>query len=98
MSLYEKTLQYFYELSEIPRVPMKEEKVRKWLKKWAKNHHWEYEMDTIGNILIRAPGKNNTTLLCLQAHMDMVCVSNNKHDFEKKGITILDDGEKLHTE
>lgn len=58
MSLFDKTLTYFKELSRIPRKSHQEEKVRKWLISWAKSHNWEYEEDAIGNLLIRAKNKN----------------------------------------
>lgn len=45
--------------------------------------------------MIYAPGEAKNTL-CLQSHMDMVCVSVDKsHDFEKEGITVIDDGKVL---
>lgn len=54
MSLFDKTLTYFKELSLIPRKSHQEEKVRKWLILWAKSHNWDYEEDEIGNLLIQA--------------------------------------------
>lgn len=86
MSLFEKTSTYFQKLSLLPRRSRHEHDVRNWLISWAKSHHWEYQEDTIGNLLILATVSNNerstiNNTLCLQAHMDMVCVSENPHDW-----------------
>jgi dipeptidase D len=88
MSLYTKTLEYFLELSKIPRRSHEEKKVRRWLVSWAKKHDWEYEDDEVGNLLIRAPG-NTPDTLCLQGHMDMVCVAQESHDWSEEGVTVI---------
>jgi len=90
MSVYKKTLQYFRELSKIPRRSYEEKKVKKWLISWAKKHHWEYEDDEIGNLLIKADGTKAGTL-CLQGHMDMVCVAMESHDWSEEGVTIVEE-------
>ncbi len=97
MSLFDKTLTYFKELSRIPRKSHQEEKVRKWLISWAKSHNWEYEEDTIGNLLIQATTNDqklttkNWTKICLQSHMDMVCVSREPHDWDTEGVTVIEE-------
>ena len=96
MSLFDKTLTYFKGLSHIPRKSHQEEKVRKWLISWAKSHNWEYEEDTIGNLLVRATSKfenrsSKIDTLCLQSHMDMVCVSREPHDWETEGVTVIEE-------
>ncbi len=89
MSLFTTTLHFFQELSLLPRLSHHERLVREWLKNWADTHAWRYEEDTIGNLLIVAPGKIETTL-ALQSHMDMVCVADYDHDFHTKGIQVLE--------
>lgn len=86
MSLFETTYTYFQKLSLLPRQSRHEHDVRNWLISWAKSHQWEYQEDTIGNLLIVATTRNHqqSTInekLCLQAHMDMVCVSEEPHDW-----------------
>lgn len=85
MTLFTKTLTYFRELSQIPRPSHHEEGVRQWLIKWADSHGWSHKADTIGNLLITATSAHTAThphtTLCLQAHMDMVCVSEESHDW-----------------
>ena len=97
MSVFDKTLTYFKELSRIPRKSHQEEKVRQWLISWAKSHNWEYKEDAIGNLLIQATTQNsklktqNLSKLCLQSHMDMVCVSREPHDWETEGVTVIEE-------
>ncbi len=88
MSLYKKTLRYFLELSKIPRRSYEEKRVKKWLIAWAKENDWEYEDDKSDNLLIKAPGSSSETL-CLQGHMDMVCVSQESHDWSEEGVTVI---------
>lgn len=80
-------LNYFRELSRIPRIPLHEEKARNWIISWAQERWWEYQTDTIGNLLVIAPGDQAKTL-CLQAHLDMVCVAEGNHNFHAQGVTI----------
>lgn len=82
MSLYKKTLRYFLELSEIPRRSYEEKRVKKWLISWAKDNDWGHEDDEAGNLLIKAPG-STPEVLCLQGHMDMVCVAQESHDWSE---------------
>lgn len=89
MSLYKKTLRYFLELSEIPRRSYEEKRVKKWLISWAKDNDWEYEDDEAGNLLIKAPGTTSETL-CLQGHMDMVCVAQDSHDWSEEGVKVVE--------
>ena len=89
MSLYKKTLRYFLELSEIPRRSHEEKKVKKWLISWARENDWEYEDDEAGNLLIKAPGSTPETL-CLQGHMDMVCVAQESHDWSEEGVKVVE--------
>lgn len=83
MSLYKKTFSYFQELSKIPRRSHEEKRVKKWLTAWARENNWEHESDEAGNLLIRSPGNTSETL-CLQGHMDMVCVAQESHDWSEE--------------
>ena len=94
MTLYLSTLDYFRELSRIPRMSLHEEKVRTWIIQWAEERGWSHQTDTIGNLLVIAPG-NHEKILCLQAHMDMVCVSDGRHNFEAQGVTIVEKEGKI---
>ncbi len=89
---------YFVEILDIPRPSKKEEKIIEYLKKFGAANQLEIIEDEIGNILIRKPatkGKENTTPVVLQSHMDMVCEKNNDvvHDFDKNPIKARIEGE-----
>lgn len=89
---------YFVEILKIPRPSKKEERITKYLIEFGKQHQLETIKDEIGNILIRKPatkGKENTTPVVLQSHMDMVCEKNNDvvHDFDKDPIKARIEGE-----
>lgn len=82
---------YFAEILNIPRPSKKEEKIIDYLKKFGTANNLETIQDEIGNILIRKPatkGKENTTPVVLQSHIDMVCEKNNGtiHDFDNDAI------------
>ncbi|HOI32964.1 MAG: aminoacyl-histidine dipeptidase [Bacteroidales bacterium] len=85
---------YFAEILQIPRPSKKEEKILAYLIDFAKKHHLEYEQDTVGNVLIKAPaspGFEKRKTVVLQSHVDMVCEKNSdtEHDFEKDPISVL---------
>ncbi len=89
---------YFVEILKIPRPSKKEEKILAYLKEFGKKQNLETIQDEIGNILIRKPatkGKENTTPVVLQSHVDMVCEKNNDkvHDFDNDPIEARIDGE-----
>jgi dipeptidase D len=89
MTLYQATLDYFRELSHIPRMSLHEEKVKTWITQWAEERGWSHETDSIGNLLVIAMGSKEEKV-CLQAHLDMVCVADGKHNFAMQGITLLE--------
>lgn len=91
---------YFEQLSKIPRGSGN----RKWIGEFciekAKQLGLEWEQDKAGNVLIRKPateGYEDMPGIILQGHMDMVCVKIDRKqiDFNKEGITICTDGEKV---
>ena len=88
----------FWEISQIPRPSKKEEKVRAYTRKFAKERGLEFNEDKAGNIVIKVPatrGYENAPTVVLQGHVDMVCEKNKdtKHDFEKDPITLVRDDE-----
>lgn len=93
-----KVWQYFGELMNIPRPSKHEEKVSAYLQKFGHDHGYETLADEVGNVLIRKPayqGYENSTGVCLQAHMDMVCEKNGdkQFDFFTQGIeAYVEDG------
>ncbi len=89
-----KVWQYFQEISEIPRESGNEEGVRQYLLAWAKKRNIEVTTDKIGNVIMFKEGAKGKEPICLQGHMDMVCVKRegSNHDFTKDPIEIVLDG------
>jgi dipeptidase D len=89
----------FEKITRVPRPSKKEEKIREWVKNWAKEHNVTVQKeDEVGNLLLRkeaTPGWENCPTLVLQAHLDMVCQKTPEVDidFENDPIpVIIDDG------
>lgn len=88
---------YFGEIMQIPRPSKHEERISAFLVNWGKEHGLETKSDKLGNVLIRKPaskGYEKSPMVCLQAHMDMVCEKNSdkKFDFMKDAIQPVLDG------
>lgn len=92
----------FDEITKVPRPSKKEEKIRRFLVDFAAKHNIEVKTDAIGNVVMKkpaTPGHENAPTVILQAHMDMVCESNDKSfDFENTPITTIVDGEWVHAD
>lgn len=91
---------YFAELSRIPRESKNEAAAGKYVAGVAKQLGLSYKQDKEGNIVVRkpaSPGFEDRASICLQGHLDMVCVASpgKKHDFAKDPITLVRDGEWL---
>jgi len=81
----------FEDLNAVPRPSKKEEKVRAFLKSFAKKHHIELIEDAVGNIILKKPatkGMEKRSAVILQAHMDMVHQKNREvtFNFDTEGI------------
>ena len=93
-----KVLDFFKEITLIPRESGHEEPMTAYLQKFAADRGLECRTDETGNVLIvkqAAPGKENVPALVLQAHQDMVCekVGGYVHDFAKDPISYeIEDG------
>ena len=90
----------FDEIRKIPRPSGHEEKLRKYLLKFAKERNLKAKKDSAGNVIIgipATPGHENAPTIVLQGHMDMVCEKNNdvEFDFFKDSIQLAVDGEWL---
>lgn len=93
-----KVLNYFFEISQIPRGSGQEEAISNYLYQFAKQRNLEVSQDNYKNILIKKPatkGLENAQTVILQGHMDMVWEKNkdNTFDFKTEGIKlrIVDD-------
>jgi dipeptidase D len=95
----QKILQAFGQISQVPRPSKKEEKIVAWLLDWANENGLEASTDEALNVLIKVPatpGYENSQILVLQGHMDMVCEKSKgfEHDFDNDPIEFIftDDG------
>lgn len=89
---------YFENLSRIPRESGNEKEVSDYLVSFAKEHNLEYVQDSALNVVIKkqaTPGYENSPVVVLQGHMDMVCEKNIgiEHDFtnDPLKLRIIDD-------
>lgn len=86
------TLEYFEEIMKIPRESGKEEKIAEYLVNYAKKNNIEYSLGKYNTAFLKKNNNSNKTII-LQAHSDMVCVSNDEYDFENRGIPFYKDGD-----
>ena len=87
-------LKYFYEISKIPRKSGNEEKVAKYLIKFAKERNLKYYTDSKYNVVIwkdASIGYEDKEILGFQCHTDMVCekVDGSGHDFLKDSLDLI---------
>ena len=91
-------LKYFYEISKIPRKSGNEEKIAKYLIKFAKERNLKYYTDSKFNVVIwkdASIGYEDKEILGFQCHTDMVCekVDGSNHDFLKDSLKLkVEDG------
>jgi dipeptidase D len=94
---YETVLYYFKEVNAVPRPSRHEEKMREYLREFAQARGLKLVEDN-GNIIIykdATTGMENVPMVCLQTHMDMVCVAADGYDidFLTQGIEQYNDGQ-----
>lgn len=91
-----KTINFFKEISQIPRESGNEENIAKYLCEFAKARGLEYEIDEYNNVLIRKKTADRPGII-LQGHTDMVCVSSNPDfDFSTSPIEVIEEDGYLH--
>ena len=94
----EKVLNFFREITRIPRESGHEEQMVVYLKKFAEDRGLECKTDRIGNVMIAKPaskGYEDRPTVVLQGHTDMVCEkkSTSDFDFSKDPIQyVIEDG------
>ena len=92
----------FDRITKVPRPSKKEGKIRQFLLDFAAAHSIAAKTDAIGNVVLTkpaTPGHEQAPTVILQAHMDMVCESNDKSfDFDNSPITTIVDGDWLRAD
>ena len=96
-----KVLQFFEEISKIPRGSGNEQGISDYLIQWGKERGLEARQDKALNVVIYKPGSKgleNSPPLILQSHMDIVCEKNadTVHDFLTDPITLRQEGDFLY--
>jgi dipeptidase D len=96
-------LEYFEQLSQIPRGSYNEKQVSDFLKAFGEKLNLETIQDDVMNIIIKKSGTKgyeNAPTVILQGHMDMVCEKNEGtiHDFEKDPLKLYVEGDLLKAE
>ncbi len=87
---------HFLEITKIPRCSGNEGLVRDYVRSVAEDSGYEAEVDDVGNLLVRKPGKvKDAPPIVIQCHLDMVCEKNSDkdHDFSEDPIPVRKEGE-----
>jgi dipeptidase D len=87
----------FAEITRIPRPSGHEEQVGRFVLDRAKQLGLHAAQDGCGNIVVKkpaSPGRDGSSGICLQSHLDMVCEKNadKVHDFLKDPIELVRNG------
>ncbi|MEE0946475.1 MAG: aminoacyl-histidine dipeptidase [Acutalibacteraceae bacterium] len=94
----ERVFHYFEEICSIPHGSGNTSKISDYCVEFAKKNNLEYIREEIGNVIIKklaSLGKENSPVIVLQGHIDMVCEKNpdSTIDFERDGIDVyFEDG------
>lgn len=93
-----KCFHYFEEISRIPRSSYEEQAIAQYVMDFAAQRHLKAYEDAAHNVYVSkpaTPGFENRKPVIMQAHMDMVCVSDPGvvHDFSKDPIELVIDGD-----
>ena len=91
---------HFDEIRKIPRCSKHEEKIRKYILDFTKQHGLKSRTDKSGNVVVAksaSSGMEDKPVVILQGHMDMVCEKNSdvEHDFSKDPIKLKRKGDIL---
>lgn len=87
-----KTIDFFYEISKIPRESGNEQGISNYLCEFAKKRNLNYIRDEYNNVIIKKNNSNKSPII-LQAHVDMVCEKDNniEFDFKKDAIKVVEE-------
>ena len=92
-------MKYFYEISKIPRMSGKEDKIADYVENFAKENNLQYFRDIYNNIIVikEANRNGNQNSIILQCHLDMVCEKdeNSNHNFETDSLELYIDGDYI---
>ena len=81
------TIKFFLEITKIYRESKHEDKIIKYLENFAKKRNLSFHKDKFNNVLITKK-VNDKPPIILQAHQDMICISDDNFDFKNKPIPV----------
>lgn len=87
-----KTINFFKEISKIPRESGNEKQISDYICNFAKSRNLEYIQDKYNNVIIKKYVENSSPII-LQAHLDMVCEKEKNLDFnfEKDSLEVYEE-------
>lgn len=87
-----KTIDFFKEISKIPRESGNEKNIANYLCEFAEQRNLDYKKDEYNNVIIKKKNSVSEPII-LQAHIDMVCEkeANMEFNFEKDSIEIIEE-------
>ncbi len=93
---YRGLMDFFEEISSIPRPTFQEGKIADYLCEFATQRGLEFYRDELNNVLIKKEGtkkRKNEAPILLQGHTDMVCEKNEgvEHNFLCEGLELYED-------
>lgn len=96
-------MKYFEDICSIPHGSGNTDRIADYCEDFAKAHSLECVRDSSNNIIIKKPATDeslNGETVILQGHLDMVCAKDaeTEIDFEKEGLRLRTDGEKIWAE
>lgn len=96
--IFERAIEYFYKICEIPHGSGDMEKISQFCVDFANEHGLKSVRDEANNVVIfksATKGYENYEPIILQGHLDMVCQSVAPFDFLNNGISVKQDGDFL---
>ena len=93
-------LEYFFEITKIPRASYHEDKIADYLCDFARERGLWYIRDNANNVLIKkggTEGRENEAAVLLQGHTDMVCEADFGYEWDvvERGIDAYIDGDMV---
>ncbi len=82
-----RTIKYFLEITKIYRESKHEDKIIKYLEDFARKKNLTFYKDKFNNVLITKTVDEKLPVI-LQAHLDMICISDNDFDFKNKRVPV----------
>ncbi len=90
-----KVLEYFEQLSRVPRGSFNTKGIADYLCNFANSNNLKYYRDNSDNVVIYKQGTKSSEPVIIQGHTDIVCASDGEFDFVNLPIRLLRDGDTV---